>query len=75
MGVSKGELSFGRLNEGSPEGGEIRNLPPLAGSLPTFLPEQESRPPEAFQLSKNENAIIVIASQSENRLCNFAIPL
>ena len=47
-GVSKGELPYGRLNEGSPEGGEIRNLPPLAGSLPTFLLGQESRPPEAW---------------------------
>ena len=26
----KGRAPFGRLNEGSPEGGEIRNLPPLA---------------------------------------------
>ena len=51
MRVSKGDLPVGRLNEGSPEGGEIRNLPPLAGSLPTFLPEQESMLPEAQQLS------------------------
>ena len=30
-GISKrGTTPFGRLNEGSPEGGEIRNLPPLA---------------------------------------------
>ena len=50
MGVSKGEHPFGRLNEGSPEGGEIRNLPPPAGSLLTFLPEQESKPPEACRL-------------------------
>ncbi len=46
-GISKRALPFGRLNEGSPEGGEIRNLPPLAGSFPAFLPEQESGPPEA----------------------------
>ena len=29
-GKSKRAHPFGRLNEGSPEGGEIRNLPPLA---------------------------------------------
>ena len=28
--IQKGRAPFGRLNEGSPEGGEIRNLPPLA---------------------------------------------
>ena len=48
-GISKrGMTSFGRLNEGCPEGGEIRNLPPLTGSFPPFLPGQERGPPEAF---------------------------
>ena len=45
-GKSKRALSFGRLNEGSPEGGEIRNLPPLPGRVfASFLHGQKEWPP------------------------------